>query len=86
MSGYIKATVNQNRSQTYTEIGKDGVIIYDGINFLKLHDSAGVEMVSRENFNSSNFYGWKVSSDGIYYCNGGTDWVKWDTPTATNIE
>ena len=71
--------------QIVNTIDKDCIEVSDGINTLKL-DTDGVEMSAKTGNSPDEFYGWKVTSTGIYFCNGGTDWVKWDSPTATNIE
>ena len=68
-------------------IDKDCIEVSNGINTLKL-DAEGVEMsaIAETTGNTPNGrFGWRVNSTGIYYCNGGTDWVKWDTPTANSI-
>ena len=81
--GYDIEISNNTTPSTYTEIGKDGIVVYDGMNALKL-DSAGVEMRARKTENGSSFYGWKVTSSGIYYCNGGTTWTQWTPSTTTS--
>ena len=81
--GYDIEISNNTAPSTYTEIGKDGIVVYDGMNALKL-DSAGVEMRARKTENGSSFYGWKVTSSGIYYCNGGTTWTQWSPSTTTS--
>lgn len=67
---------NNNAPSTYTEIGKDGIVVYDGINVLKL-DSTGVEMKAKTGVGSNSFYGIKVTSEGMYISNGGTEWLGW---------
>lgn len=75
--GYIDVTVNQNAPATYTEIGKDGIVVYDGTNILKL-DSSGVEMKAKSSVGSDKFYGIKVTSTGLKLCKNGTSWVSWN--------
>ena len=77
ISGLIKANVNQAKLSTYTEIGKDGIVTYDGTNSLRL-TSEGIEMRSNSSSSSSKFYGIKITSGGMYYCNGGSSWVAWN--------
>ena len=77
LSGFTKYSIEQKKPDTYTEIGKDGIIVYDGINVMKLN-SDGVEMKSKKEESSADFFGWKVTSGGIYYCNGGSSWTQWN--------
>ena len=76
LEGLIKVNIDQKQPDTYTEIGKNGIVVYDGINTFKL-DKSGVEMKSYTSFNSDKFFGWKVTSSGIFYCNDSNVWTQW---------
>ena len=84
ISGLIDANVNQATPSTYTEIGRDGIVTYDGTNSLRL-TSEGVEMRSNSKSSSSKFYGIKITSGGMFYCNGGSEWVAWN-PAGTSYD
>lgn len=77
IAGLLKASVNQKQPSTYTEIGKDGIVVYDGTNVLRL-DSSGVVMMAKTSTGSSKFYGLKVTKDGFYLCKNGDSWREWD--------
>lgn len=68
---------NNNVPKKYTEIGKDGIIVYDGNNILACYKD-GVEMKSLIS-NNESFYGVKTCSDGLYVCNGGSSYVTLDS-------
>lgn len=84
ISGLINAVVDQATPSTYTEIGRDGIITYDGINSFRL-TSEGVEMRAKTSSTSSKFYGIKVTKNGMYIGNGGSSWVLWN-PTGTSYD
>ena len=77
----IKISNNDAPSHTYTEIGKNGIVTYDGTNSFRLTEN-GIEM--RSNIpESNNFYGIRITNQGMYYCNGENKWVVWNpSPTA----
>lgn len=58
-----------NFADNYTEIGKDGIITYDGNNLLMCTRN-GVEIRSKRLPNSTNFYGLKVCPKGIFVAYG----------------
>lgn len=73
---YLDKTEDSN----YTEIGKNGLISYSN-NTVFMKTDNGIQMICKEGGStiSNNFYGFKVTTDGLYYCNGGTEWKKFDS-------
>ena len=82
-ASYDLEIINNTIPDGYTEIGKNGLVTYNGQNLLACYDK-GIEMKTRiksgQNILTNNFYGFKVTPDGLYYCNGGTEYKKW-TPS-----
>ena len=75
--GLINATVNQAQPSTYTEIGSNGIVVYDGIHVLKV-DSNGIELKAKKSVGSDSFYGIKITSSGMYFSRGNSSWRDWD--------
>lgn len=63
-------TVSKNTlPATYTEIGKNGMISYDGKNVL-CNSESGVTLRSNKSGDPQRFYGIRVDENGIYISNG----------------
>ena len=75
--GLISATVDQAKPPTYTEIGSNGIVVYDGIHILKI-DSNGIELKAKKSVGSDSFYGIKITSSGMYFSRGNNSWRDWD--------
>jgi hypothetical protein len=60
----------------YTEIGRNGLITKSNNCSLYMNDNI-IQMVSSTDGNGTG-YGFKVTTDGIYYKNGTSNWLKWN--------
>jgi hypothetical protein len=64
--------------ENYTEIGKNGLITKSNNCSLYINNDV-IQMVASKD-NKGNAYGFKVTTDGIYYKNGTGTWIRW-TPS-----
>ena len=89
ISSLIYLSIDQKTPDTYTEIGKNGMVVFDGVNSFTINNNDGIVMKSMKSPDEGNefavtnilgngFYGIKVSPDGIFFCNGTRTWKKWD--------
>lgn len=72
--------VTGNSPASYTEIGKNGIIACNGQHILTCNPS-GTEMrsiIKEGSKNTQNFYGFKVTNNGLYCCNGSNNYILLD--------
>jgi hypothetical protein len=80
-AGCVSLDIENNKPSIYTEIGKDGIIVFTG-NTLLTCNTKEVEMrADKERIGLAipKFYGFKVTPTGIYYNNGSANYKKMGT-------
>ena len=55
-----------------TTEGDEGDTLTNGSTSIKINSSI------IDGYKKPKFYGFKVTQDGIYYCNGSHSWTKWN--------
>ena len=82
LSGSIVGNISFSTTKPSTteasivEIGNNGLLIYTGTGIVHMNGS-NIELISKTSNWSNTFYGFKITSSGIKYCNGGSSWVTW---------
>lgn len=77
MVGLFDINITQDIPDTYTEIGKNGIITYNNGTAMMV-DNNGFIVKARKSLSSDAFYGIKINKNGMYFCNGGTSWRSWE--------
>ena len=75
MHGGITTTIAQDAPANYMKIGKNGLVAFNGSTGFSIDDN-NITMRARS---GSNFYGLKISNNGIYIGGGNTMWTPLDT-------
>lgn len=81
MHGGITTTIVQDAPADYMKIGKNGLVAFNSNTGFSIDDN-NITMRAR---NNNNFYGLKISNNGIFIGDGNTTWRRLDTTKLFNL-